>query len=191
MINLRGANGSGKSHLVRQWMQRQGAVPYPRRANLLGGTTLSSRPVYYRLGDGGVVLGPYHTSCGGCDNFETVSDVQKALQAALHQNPRYVLFEGVIISTVFETWRVFSQGIGGMHWLFLNTPVEICIARIRERNHGRYFDQQLVRDKIRGVDCTRVRALKAGESVLTLDWEHALPQFTRFMDRLFNPPTGR
>jgi hypothetical protein len=183
VVNIRGTNGSGKSHLIRGWM-KQGAVPHPRRANLIGTDTLISVPKYYVLQDGGIVVGPYTADCGGCDRLENTEEVRKAILAALQLKPRYVIFEGVIISTVYESWYQFSRKVGGMHWVYLDTPEKICLQRVAKRNDGTEFNQQLIRDKIRNIEATRRKAIAAGEHVTTLRWKTAAEEFRQLMARI-------
>ena len=181
IINIRGANGSGKSYLIRSWMKNLQATPYPRRNNLLGGDTLIGRPQYYKLSDGGIVIGSYENDCGGCDTIDTTEAVRAAILRAVKLAPRYVLFEGVIISTVFESWFEFSKKVGGMYWVYLDTPVAVCLKRISKRNNGAEIKEQLVYDKIKSIEATRQKALNAGEKVITLPWKTAVNAFREFM----------
>lgn len=183
-INVRGANGSGKSYLVSQWMKEQGAIPYPRLSNLLGSTTAIRYPQYYVLGDGGRVIGNYQRDCGGCDTIHTQNEVRERIVEGLDQKSKYVLFEGVVLSTIFESWYQFSQSIGGMLWVYLDTPLEVCLKRVNSRNYGAEFKKQLVADKIRNINSTRVKAEAAGEPVVVLHWERAYEEFSALMERL-------
>jgi hypothetical protein len=68
LINLRGTSGSSKTTIVRRLLHQWGARPI---FGLLG----LRAPVAYRLDraplDAPVyVLGPYRTSCGGCDALD-------------------------------------------------------------------------------------------------------------------------
>lgn len=183
VINLRGANGSGKSFIISSWMARQNAIPQPQQKNLFGGTTRVKVPEYYTLNDGGIVVGPYLTNCGGCDSLDSTNLVKNRILEAIGRKPKYVLFEGVIISTVFETWLQFSRQLKppGMFWVYLDTPLEVCLRRIQERNRGKAIKEQLVRDKIKSIESTRRKAVDAGEQVVILHHETALEEFRELM----------
>jgi hypothetical protein len=184
VVNLRGANGSGKSYLVRRWAAAKGwGLVYPRSSNLLGGTTAIGHAEYSVLGDGGWLIGDYRRDCGGCDTIHTQDEVRARVLKGRAEGARYVLFEGVIISTVYEYWHQFSQTVGGTLWVYLDTPVEVCLKRVYERNRGKQINDQLVRNKVRGIESTRLKAVAAGERVEVLHWERAFEEFSALMER--------
>src|SRR4249919_2191288 len=98
VLNIRGTNGSGKTHLVRQWMKLVGSTPCPRRTNLFGGDALCGPIQYYLLGDGGIVIGSYDTNCGGCDTMGSFALIEKSIRERLKVKPHppYVIFEGIV-----------------------------------------------------------------------------------------------
>jgi hypothetical protein len=169
VINLRGTNGSGKSFLIRKWMQFQQAVPYPRREGLLGGSVSCSSPEYYKLRDGGWLVGDYRGAIGGCDRIHTQEEVERRIR------------QGIIVSTLFQRWYVFSRSVGGMVWVYLDTPLEVCLKRILDRNQNTPFNEQLVRDKVKSIDSTRLKAVAAGERIVVLHWENAWEEFQVLM----------
>lgn len=184
VINIRGTNGSGKSFLLRRWMVYNNARPQPQRNNLLGGSSLSAPAEWYQLEDGGIVIGCYDQDCGGCDRIKTTEAVREAIQSARARKPKYVIFEGVIISTVFESWHEFSKKIGGMLWVYLDTPLAVCLERIQQRNRGAKINENLVHNKIKSIESTRRKAVAAGERVVALHWENAFVEFQQLMRQL-------
>jgi hypothetical protein len=182
-INIRGTNGSGKTHLVRTRMKEVGAIPYPRRRNLFGGTSLCSRRVeYYQLGDGGVVIGTYENNCGGCDNIqEGYIRVQQLAMERMPEHPAYVLFEGVIIGSTYKPWLAFSQKVGGMLWVFLDTPLDVCVERVQQRNRGKPINLDRMREKhlVTQRDCNK--AIADGEHVVVLPWKRAYSAFVKLL----------
>ena len=180
IINLRGANGSGKTFLLRQWMLHHEAQPHPRRINLLGGTSQFKAPEYYLLNDGGCVVGDYTNACGGCDAIDK-QDIIRTRVMRCGQTAKYVLFEGVIVSTIFASYLQFSKAVGGMTWVYLDTPLEVCLKRIYGRNNGEPIKERLVADKIKNIDSTRRKALASGQRVVTLHWERAAEDFSKLM----------
>lgn len=182
VINIRGTNGSGKSHLVRQWMRKVGYEPYPRRQNLFGGDALCGPIEYYRLRDGGIVLGSYETACGGCDTMGTFAQIERAIRDRLKSKPPYLIFEGIVVSTVFGTWFKFSQSIGGMTWAFLDTPLTVCIERVYGRNRGARIGEDLLRRKFQSIDTVRLKAIESGEKVVVFDWRNPLPRLLKLLE---------
>ena len=178
-----GANGSGKTYLIRRWMEALDPSPFPRRHNLLGGTSQFKAPEYYRLSDGGCVIGDYTTACGGCDAIDTQEEVRKRILQNL--DARYVLFEGVIVSTIFDSWLQFSRAIGGMLWVYMDTPLNVCLERVYGRNKNQRIKEQLIADKIRSIDSTRRKALACEEETCLIDHLHAEQQFATMMRNRF------
>ena len=131
VISVRGTNGSSKSTVVRKVMaQAKSCAP------IYGG--LGPRaPEAYALGFDGVekltfLLGPYHVPTGGADSIQPYDLILELIEKYAARGN--VLFEGVIVSssygrvgTLMEKWGKDSV------FLFLNTPLETCIARVEKR----------------------------------------------------------
>jgi len=181
VFNLRGTNGSGKTHLVRTLLQKRDAKAYPRRRNLLGGETICGPVQYYQLKDGGIVLGSYENNCGGCDNLKSFDAVERALDVQLAKDPPYLIFEGVIVSHIYGYWLKFSRKIGGMTWVFLDTPLEECLRRIYARNGNKKINEDYVKEKRHAIDTIRLKAIADGESVAVLPWQKAYPAFVKLL----------
>ena len=164
MYNIRGANGSGKSTLVRSYI-----APHSIQIPLADSIGYLDE----RLGI--VVVGKYTTDCGGCDTIKTQAGVKAAVMAALELAPT-VMFEGVLVSTIFGPWLDFSRSVGGMVWCYLDTPVEMCLQRIYHRNGGKDINEKLVHDKITSIATTQRKAVEAGEMVAVLDYLNAKAQ---------------
>jgi hypothetical protein len=158
-----------------------GILPYPRRRNLLGGDALYGAVQYYVLGDGGVVLGNYETKCGGCDTMGSFHVIEQAIRERIEAHPPYLIFEGIVVSTVFRSWFEFSRSIGGMTWAFLDTPLSVCFERIYGRNRGARIGEDLVTGKYRAIDSVRLKAIESGEKVVVLNWRNPIPHFTRLL----------
>ena len=181
VINVRGTNGSGKTYLVRKWMEHVGALPYPRRADLFGGTTLCGPVQYYVLKDGGVVLGSYENKCGGCDVLKSFEAIEKLLRQRLADKPPYLIFEGVIVSHIYGYWQRVSQSIGGMTWVFLDTPLDECLKRVYARNKGKQINEDYVKEKHRAIHNIEVKARNDGENVVVLPWKTAYTKFSKLV----------
>jgi hypothetical protein len=175
IVNIRGCNGSGKSAIARAFL----ATPGTCEIALAPYTTAKGAPrsvMGYEAGDL-IVIGPYRTPCGGCDAIPTQALVKESVRLAARR-ARHVLFEGVIISTLFSGYLTLSEELrtAGQDylWAYLDTPLAVCLARIQARNGGKTIKEQLVADKVKSIDATRRKAAAAGERVLTLPGDHAV-----------------
>lgn len=149
-----------------------------------------------------LVVGSYRTACGGLDgvpNFETsFAAIHRAVQIiAQHGNAphRAVLAEGVLASTVWGSWGDFAARLEAppfsdtasaqMAFCYLDTPLEVCLARIRERQEkaGKVRDikEDLVADKIKAIAATRAKAIAAGHVVYDLPHEYAQVVLSQIM----------
>lgn len=194
IYSIRGTNGSGKSTLVRAFVptltgdHRGGPVdlnPYPsptkkepdrqKRAEGYGFDT----PDLGRIG----IIGSYRTACGGLDSMNSFGVQQDAIMWMINKlAPRHILAEGILASTVYGSWGVFAAGLADLGhqyiWCYLNTPLDICLDRIRGRQETsgrgvREIKTDLVADKIKAIASTRERALKEGNIVYDLPYQIA------------------
>lgn len=138
MINLRGTNGSGKStvfnRLLKAWKVREIRSRYPRM------------PEAYELRVAGCakpafIIGPYVTSCGGCDQIQPYDELLEMIPRYAKQG--HVLYEGVIISSVYGKVGAMMERWGKEAvMLFLDTPLEECIRRVQGRRDSRADDRE-------------------------------------------------
>lgn len=135
ILNIRGTSGSGKSYLVRGLMEHFGPASEI--------TNEGGKVVGYQLAQDIRVVGRYETACGGCDTISKVYDGQGG--NSMDQVERivrqwaaagHVIFEGLIVTSVWGRWQRMAQELP-VHFLFLNTPLEICYQRVLERSGGR------------------------------------------------------
>lgn len=171
IVNIRGTNGSGKSTLVRQAMERFGRVPLYN--------DLGKEYAYEVPGLEGYVVGKYVTACGGCDAVKTQAEAKGLVsEFAVKGN---VIFEGVLISTIFGPWLEFSRQNGGMLWAFLDTPYDVCLQRIQIRNGGKPVKEDQVLSKWETMRRVATKAKEAGEQVVWLDYREPLPALLAYM----------
>lgn len=204
LINVRGCNGSGKTTLLRCLARspecrlvdvyqplyrvediKKGALP-----ERLGKP--KGRPIQVTITpDGLAMLGDYtvaasSSTTAGCDRISRQADIKAALLAARElEGVDVVLFEGVVVSTIFGPWWKFSNEVGttsnrdtfgwGFVWAFLDTPLNVCLARVQIRNGGKPIQEDLVSDKHRGIARVRDKAKEAGDEwVSDIHWITAL-----------------
>ena len=175
IINIRGTNGSGKTTAARSLFEEGGVdkplVSYATKTGAIRWVT----GVYVKKRDL-IVVGSYATKCGGCDGIKTQDLICEAVRAAAGL-VRYVVFEGVLVSTLFSRYANLSEELGTARrpflWAYLDTPLDVCLKRIQERNGGKAINEKLVADKIRSISSTRAKAIANGEGVLDVPYEKA------------------
>jgi len=186
IVNIRGTSGSGKSWLVRAYRDHCGgwaplyspAGPFPEvygqpaESLTLGfgldpwrpGRAPRQVPLAYRCAGPRptFVIGSYENECGGCDRVPTQDEI--CARVARWAPEGDVLFEGLLVSVSAKRYAELDRrlaGYGGITFAFLDTPLELCVARIQARRDARGVSKPLnpanTEDKWRG---TRKNALK-------------------------------
>lgn len=164
IVNVRGTNGAGKSHVVRGLMALGREVP-------LYGALGVRYPEGYRCSFGDVtvyVLGPYHIPTGGCDNFQTDPILLRVLNKYAARG--HVLFEGCRIS---DHWGKVGEWLDAraseVFMAFLPTSLEECLARVEARRlevgNQKLFDPKRTKSRYRDVERWRMRLEKRFRSV--------------------------
>lgn len=125
IINIRGTNGSGKSHVVRQLLAHSKVVP-------IYGALGPNRPEAYELMGQSYVIGSYVSGVGGCDGFKTSDQVLGLILK--YQKRGNVVFEGMVISTYYGRLFEWLERFGkDLLIAFLDTPLEVCQSRVESR----------------------------------------------------------
>lgn len=148
LVNIRGTNGSGKSTIPVSMKSDpdtyQVVRPYQGKPRKI----LTVFPNY-----GWVALGAYERQVGGLDGFPSKAFTEKVLQYALKKFPQYnILMEGILASTTYSTYAELFRNVQE-EWevqpviYYLMPPVEVCIERIKQRNGGKPFKEDLVQAK--------------------------------------------
>lgn len=193
IYSIRGTNGSGKSTLVRAFVstltgdQRGGPVdlnPYPAPTKREPERQKRVEGYGFDFPDLGrtMIIGSYRTACGGLDSLPSFAVQQAAIMWAISKfNPRHILAEGILASTVYGSWGSFAEGLADLGhqyvWCYLDTPLEVCLERIQKRQEAsgkvRDIKTELVADKIKAINATRTRALDANDLVYDLPYQSA------------------
>lgn len=189
IVNIRGANGTGKSTLVSRFIDEGGGRSHmvdlasfvsgkkntPKRVEGYGCTI---------AGKGIVVVGAYRTDCGGCDGIKTQALVKDSVMRAA-KIADHVIFEGVIVSTIFQGYADLNNTLRDQGhdylWAYLDTPLDVSLARIQQRNGGKPINEALVADKFRSIQRTQTKALDAGFHVTQLPYNDAFEHLKREM----------
>ncbi len=144
IVNIRGCNGSGKTTVVRRFLDR-----LPVQA--LGGKP--SKPAGYRVDASAwgiltpvFVVGSYENTCGGTDGISTQEEIaERTLKA---YGAGHVLVEGLLMSKSSAGGHVAPilkahDAIFG----FLDTPWAVCLERVLGRRAAAGNDKPFDPDK--------------------------------------------
>ncbi len=173
IINIRGCNGSGKTTVVRRFLERL-------ECSALGP---AGRPLGYRVDAApwGVlspiyVVGSYENACGGADGIKTQEEI--AERTARAHEFGHVLVEGLLMSKSSDG-GVTAPALRdrGAIFAFLDTPWEVCLERVLARRaaagNSKPFDpEKTMRSAY--AQCARSAELLTaarGYDVRTLPWQ--------------------
>jgi len=176
--NLRGTNGSGKTFVARNLLKKFWGCPIRRtergKVEVYEGN-MNGIPLFF--------LGSYETQCGGCDTIPSVGRVAELLKD-LMSRPEHgiVFFEGLMISHMLGTVGAMQAQLGKQNNVlaFLDTPLEVCIERVKlrrlERGNEKPFDpRNIVADHPRVRSCM-AKAIQQGYKVIVINHDNALEQ---------------
>jgi hypothetical protein len=198
VINIRGTNGAGKTTLAKAFLPpnlRGDSHGGPVDLNWYSSPTKRD-PLRQLRVEGYVrhdedeptiaVVGPYRTATGGLDNVPSFAVQQAAILYALGEGSNTysqvfrevdaVIAEGVLASTVYGSWGEFAATVKDLGhqfaFCYLQTPLDICFDRIRQRQEAsgkvKEIKRDLVADKFKAIAATRAKALAAGKLVYDL-----------------------
>ena len=170
IVSLRGTSGSGKSTVAFKIFEK-----YPRQEIVgadgkIQGYKVDARPeVKHPI----YILGKYTTACGGCDQIPTQ---QEAADRAVHYHrDGHVLMEGLLASAAGPAGAVTMtiQDTGEAVFAILDTPVDLCIERVKARRLARGDERPLneknTRDKWQQTRSTASALFKLGYDVRPID----------------------
>lgn len=167
IINVRGINGSGKSTIVKKFLE------FPNSP--IFGALGPRRPEAYeifRSGQKGVhlyAIGPYTRNTGGVDGMGgswSAGELVELLEK--YRRLGHVIFEGVVISTYYGAigeWLKTNSKNAIV--VFLDTPLDVCLESIGERS-GDKARTKTVEAKVRMLEGAHRRMIKEGIRVETL-----------------------
>ena len=185
IITIAGTSGSGKSYVVRKfldWARENGRVTEEfiegRTSPLAYTVSLKGKaPVY--------VLGSYEVPTGGCD---TIHDIE-SIFASVKKNYRncHVIYEGLFVMNMTRGPKlVLEVGKTRLCVLQLTTPLATCLASIDSRRAEKGKDK--LETKTNTVDnyrratnyCSKMR--DAGARVFKVSRDEALPKMLELLE---------
>jgi len=106
------------------------------------------------------VLGPYTNTCGGLDSLNDVEDHLRLLRT--YGQLGHVFYEGLLGSEYYGRMGVESASFGDRHiFAFLDTPIDICIDRIKARRlaagNEKPLNESNTRGRVAKIERLRVR----------------------------------
>jgi len=144
ILNLRGGGASGKTTCFRKFLDMpHHAVVGPNEHTKAGNDEVkgyiidgSSLGLKKRI----FLMGSYEAVCGGTDKIKKQAEI--AERAVNYFNFGYhVLFEGLLVSKLGPAGTVTKAIVGAADdrawFLFLDTPVELCLDRMLKRRLDR------------------------------------------------------
>jgi hypothetical protein len=179
ILNLRGANGAGKTTAVKRIMAHRGSWhPIKSPEGKVIGYQCSPHPI--------IVFGPYETPTGGCDNFtkKGIADWICSTLLEFHEMGNHVIFEGVLISMygVPRMLEVNRQSGDALHIIELTTPLAACIYSVNERRKERAnklskqfepVNPRLITDKVTAIHSNTIKLARDGVKAEFLNREEA------------------
>jgi len=173
IVNLRGPSGSGKSYVGHQLLDTFGGEPIFED----GWNKFSPRLIGYKLPDNFYLLGSYRAKGGGLD---TLSPHDRS--ALLPLIERYaamghIFFEALVISSTVPSYIEMAQRLKmPFIFAFLDTPVDLCIQRIYQRNGGKPIKEDPVKGHHKYMTRVAQRLRDAGMKTVTIDYKRSFEE---------------
>jgi thymidylate kinase len=134
IIKLHGTSGAGKTTVARELMALD---PKPKTIH----HPANRKPVAYEVHLPGCnkalyILGPYTATCGGLDGISDVNDHIRLLN--IYAQLGHVFYEGLLGSEYYGRIGKVSEAYGDNHlFAFLDTPLQVCLDRVKARRLAR------------------------------------------------------
>lgn len=139
IINIRGTHGSGKSTVVKTILDRyesdvESSNDKGKPNNYIVSIPWLKRKLY--------VIGSYVTACGGCDGIQPYTEIWPRIEKFAELG--HVMLEGALVSSSYGNIGRASEIYGDdFVFAFMDTPIEVCIERIRQRRLSKGNDKPL------------------------------------------------
>lgn len=183
IINLRGTSGSGKTTAVRKFLDFPNTVLHRKVTSPKGKVT--EKVAGYEISPPGLrsslyLVGSYENVCGGLDGVGTQEDCANLITKAYRFGN--VLCEGLLLSSVSSgatvpAAMIEAAGRDRVLFAFIDTPLEVCLDRVRarrqERGETKPFNETNTRKKYEDTQAARQRLIDEGCRVFDIDHNNA------------------
>lgn len=170
ILKVHGTSGAGKTTAVRDFMEFGEVTPLgPDRR----------RPEAYRVDVPSLkhpvyILGPYENKCGGMDGVTSVAEQIRLIHH--YAELGHVIYEGLLMSTYFGKIGMEMQRYGKQHiWAFLDTPIEVCIERIKQRRlaagNTKPLNERNTRERLKPILSLKAKLIRMNSNVVDLKYD--------------------
>ena len=178
LINLRGTSGSGKTTVARTFLNNFPNETLRKRDGKVAGVRIDVTGFTYPL----FLVGKYDNTCGGMDTVPTQVDCAELATKAYQMG--HVICEGLLASGVGPgaTLPAALISAAGPHvrFLCLNTPLELCIERVKARREAagndKPFNPANTESKYQQVQRSFEMLEEANQPVFWIDYQNAYQQ---------------
>jgi predicted kinase len=168
LVKMHGTSGSGKSTIARELMEKGEVIKLDHAYEVkMPGLDKSL-----------FVLGLYNSACGGCDTLTAGQQIDLIHYYA----PRgHVFYEGLLGSEYYGKLGEASERYGRKHvFAFIDTPIEVCIARVKHRRleagNNKPLNETNTRERVHKIQRLKMKLLMTKRHVVTVDHMHATQQ---------------
>lgn len=172
IVNIRGTNASGKSTIPMQMFANDNTTYVLTRKDDKG-KDKDVAMVFPKYGY--VAIGSYFGKTGGLDRIRTTQE-QKDIIDLVSKLPYNIVFEGILASTVFSTWRDVllkhqneEEVKRKAYVINLLPPFEVVKERLLKRNGGKEVKWEQVESKYRTVKKNATKFAESGLTSLEVD----------------------
>ena len=173
IVNIRGCNGSGKTTIVRRFLERLPHAALGTNKTKPDGYSVDARA--WGIKQLVYIVGSYENTCGGTDGINTQEEIADRIVKGVRHG--HVLVEGLLMSKISAGGLVAPviKEHGGV-FAFLDTPWEECLRRVLQRRQSAGNDKPFDPEKTMRsayMQCHRSAELlteAGGYDVRWLDW---------------------
>jgi len=156
IVKLHGTSGSGKSTVAHDIIK----TALPVTTCSIRGKIVAYETHLPNVMEPLFIIGPYKTQCGGMDAISSVDDQIWLIEE--YARAGHVFYEGLLCSEYYGRLGKASEKYGDDHlFAFLDTPISICIDRIKQRRldagNVKVFDETNTRNRVKKIERLRHR----------------------------------